>query len=255
MLGVSEGKTTNKNLIDNSATKNKEVANIGSFKSPSQTSIVDDKTNSDISLKKEDKIEENIDSKSKETPLVNNVQTIKEPFVKKQEIALIEQVKKEKDKPKFNKQDALMGFEEVKNSIKNLYDEIFGYGDKFKPTFKDTIGDFLSYLGGLSVRLSSSNEFVETFGINPLTLNEKYYSLNYVPYAIKIGVWAYKNKAKNNIYDILNGTIQTAFSFLFSFNEESKDDKAYNELYAIIDFIKIQGVNIDNKWFNFFSKI
>ena len=96
----------------------------------------------------------------------------------------------------FNKQELILGFNEAKNQIKNLYDTIFGYGDKFKPTYQDTVGDLLSYLGGIAYRLGNEKNYTEVFGVSVSSLNDKYYTVSYVPYAIKIAVWAYKNKGK-----------------------------------------------------------
>ncbi len=242
MLGVSEGKTTNKNLIKNSAINDKEIVEVGSFNPPSQIDKTEENTEEFIEVvdnKNEDNIEENEDNKNDivlKEDLVNDEAEFEKPIVLEVEKNSV-----------FNKEDAISGFEEANNSIKNLYDEIFGYSDKFKPNYKETVGDLLSYFGALSLRLNSDKEYTLAFGINPNSLPEKYFNNAYIPYAVKIGAWANKNKNKSNVFDILNGIIKTAFALAFSIDEDSKDNKVYNELYPIVDFIEQQGININSK--------
>ncbi len=232
MLGDSEGKTTNNNLIKKSVIIESEVS---SFNQPSHhdktdnaknnsAEIIDDEIADDIEENKEDADKVAVEIADDKKVIVHN----EKQFT-------------------FNKEDALLGVEEANNSIKNLYDEIFGYGDKFKPTYKETLGDLLSYLGALSVRLKGEDAFEELFKTNPKVFAEKYFNDTYIPYAVKIGAWANKNKGKNNVYNILNGIIQTVFALAYKVEDIDREERVIKELSAIVDFIEKQGIDVNNK--------
>ena len=145
----------------------------------------------------------------------------------------------------FDKKEVVSGFEEAKTQIKDLYDTIFGYGDNFKPTYEDTLGDLLSYLGGLAYKLGAEKNYTEVFGINVNTLNDRYYSVSYIPYAIKIAVWSYKNKGKNNVLTILDGIVRCAYAFAYKINENDIEDKVYKTVLSIIEFIENNDISLN----------
>jgi hypothetical protein len=145
----------------------------------------------------------------------------------------------------FDKKEVVSGFEEAKLQIKDLYDTIFSYGDNFKPTYQDTLGDLLSYLGGLAYKLGAEKSFSEVFGINVNTLNDRYYSVSYIPYAIKIAVWAYKNKGKNNVLTILNGIVRCAYAFAYKLNENDIEDRVYKTVLSVIEFIESNDISLN----------
>lgn len=145
----------------------------------------------------------------------------------------------------FDKKEVVSGFEEAKVQIKDLYDSIFGYGDNFKPTYQDTLGDLLSYLGGLAYKLGAEKNYTEVFGVNVNSLNDRYYSVSYIPYAIKIAVWAYKNKDKKNVLTILNGIVRCAYAFAYKLNENDIEDKVYKAVLSVIEFIESNDISLN----------
>lgn len=218
-LGVDGDLTANKNLIKSTIKPEKSDIGVDELKSP----ILKEEDAKNVEIKKEEKV-----------PL------LEEP--KQEEKVEVIEIQPEKI---FNKQEVVSGFEEVKKQIKNLYDTIFGYGDNFKPTYQDTLGDFLSYLGGISYKLGAEKNFLEVFGVNVNTLNDRYYSVSYIPYAVKIAVWAYKNKGKNNIYEILNGIVRSAYAFGYKIPEKDLEDKVYKTILAVVEFIRNNDISLN----------
>ncbi len=222
-LGDSGDFAINKNLIKSSIKPAKMDIGVDELKSPT--------------VKEKDA--KNVEIHTKEN--VSEIEEVKEETNKEVKVEVVE---KPPEKI-FNKKEVVSGFEEVKQQIKNLYDTIFGYGDNFKPTYQDTLGDFLSYLGGISYKLGAEKNFFEVFGVNVNTLNDRYYSVSYIPYAVKIAVWAYKNKGKNNVYEILNGIVRSAYAFGYKIPEKDLEDKVFKTILSVVDFIRNNDISIN----------
>ena len=167
-----------------------------------------------------------------EEPQIIEETTEKEPIIIKEE------------KP-FNSADVIKGFEEAKGQIKNLYDTIFGYGDKFKPTYQDTVGDLLSYIGGLSTKLNANSEYTRVFGVDTANLCGKYLENDYIPYAFKISVWSYKNKAKNNVYNLLNGLIECLFALAYKFDSNTQESTVYGLILPVIKYLESNQIKLN----------
>ncbi len=148
-------------------------------------------------------------------------------------------------KKTFDNNEVVSGFEESKEQIKDLYDSIFGYGDRFKPTYQDTLGDLLSYLGGIAYKFGSESDYTKTFGVSVSGLNDKYYSQSYIPYSIKIAVWAYKNKDKKNVLSILNGIVRCAYAFAYQLDENLIEDKVYSTVLPLVEFIENNDISLN----------
>lgn len=130
----------------------------------------------------------------------------------------------------------LNAIEKLNLVVKNLYETVFNKTPNFRPTYDETIGDALLYVGKKLYAIGAHESFEFAVKIDATTISSKYLDASYIPLAVKLSTWAeskgYNGESENVLSAITKLYKECSEASGYKVTPESLTDT----FLAIIDF-------------------